>query len=269
MKKNAFAAVGLGLLVAACASTPKEPGDLVADPFENLNRQVFAFNTGADRYVIGPAAGVYETATPRLFRAGVGNFLGNLGEPVTFANTVLQAKPLAALDTALRFTINSTVGIGGIFDVADEFGVEKRREDFGQTLAVWGVDSGPYLVLPLLGPSTVRDTFGGVVDRGFDPLNQMRWQADYLGNDEDFDSAFRGTTTVLGILNARVAFGEQLETLQSQPEPYVALRRAYIGQREAAIRDGRQQPGTDPYADLPDFDAYESDDGADGQAAEQ
>ncbi len=269
MKKNTFAAFGLSLMAAACASTPKSDGALVADPFEGVNRQVFAFNSGADRYVIGPAAGVYETATPRLFRVGVGNFLGNLGEPVTFANTLLQAKPLAALDTALRFTINSTVGIGGIFDVANEFGVEKRREDFGQTLAVWGVDSGPYLVLPLLGPSTVRDTFGGVVDRGFDPLNQLRWQADYLGNDEDFDSAFRIGTTVLGILNARVAFSEQIEALNSQPEPYIALRRAYMGQRNAAIRDGLQQADADPYADLPDFDTFDTDDSPAEDGAEE
>lgn len=249
----------LGFVASAalvgCATAPLEDGQVIADPYEGFNRTMFGFNNGFDQYLLGPAASVYETVTPRLFREGVGNALSNLGEPVSFANNVLQGKPGPAIDTGFRFLINSTIGIGGIFDVASEVGLDEKDEDFGQTLAVWGADSGPYLVLPFFGPSTPRDLLGSGIDRGFDPLNHLRWQADYLGNDEDFDTTFRISTTVLGLLNARVAFGPALEQINSQPEPYVALRRAYVSQREAAIRDGQVE--RDPFADLPDFDEFE------------
>lgn len=255
MKNSVLVGVFAGLALTACATAPVEEGQLVADPYEGFNRSMFAFNREADRYVIGPAATAYKTVTPGFFREGVGNFGSNLGEPVNFVNNVLQGDGGDAIDNFYRFAINSTIGVLGVFDVASAFGLEEQKEDFGQTLAVWGAESGPYLVLPILGPTTPRDLFGTGIDRGFDPLNHVRWQADYLGNDEDFDTAFRVTTAVLGALNARVSLEEQFEQLFSQPEPYIALRRAYIGQRNAAIRDGA--PEEDPYADLPDFDDFE------------
>lgn len=240
-----------GLLVSACASAPRDDGQLVSDPFEGFNRRMFAFNEGADRYVIGPAAQAYKTVTPSLFREGFGNFSANLGEPVVFLNDVLQGKPARAGTSAGRFLINSTIGIVGVFDVASEFGLKRHSEDFGQTLAVWGVDSGPYLVLPLLGPSTVRD-LGASVDRFADPLTWVSLQADYLANSQDFDTAFRATYASVGTLNARVKLDGALRAVREQPSPYVAMRRAYMGAREAAIRDGA--PPEDPYAELPEFE---------------
>jgi phospholipid-binding lipoprotein MlaA len=260
---------GVGALLAAlvtlsaCATADLPEGQLIADPFEETNRAIFAFNAGVDRTVISPVASVYETITPRFFRTGVSNFLGNLDEPVNFANAVLQGKPSRAAGTFGRFAVNSTLGIGGLFDPATGFGLEENEEDFGQTLAVWGVDSGPFLVLPLLGPTSARDFLGGGVDRAFDPLTHVRWQADYLGNDEDFDTAFRISTGVLGVLNTRVALDAQLEALNGQPEPYVALRRAWAGARAAAIRDG--EAARDAFEDLPDYDTDLETDASDTQ----
>lgn len=249
-----FTPVLLAALVtlSACTTADLPEGQLIADPFEDTNRAIFAFNAGVDRAVIGPVASVYETITPRFFRTGVSNFLGNLDEPVNFANAVLQGKPGRAAGTVGRFAVNTTLGIGGLFDPATGFGLEENEEDFGQTLAVWGVPSGPFIVLPLLGPSSARDFLGGGVDRAFDPLTHVAWQADYLGNDEDFDTAFRVGTGVLGVLNTRVALDRQLRALNEQPEPYIALRRAWAGARATAIRDGEAAPSN--FQDLPDFD---------------
>lgn len=259
MFRQVSATLVAGVVLASCAgSQPGNDVDLISDPFEDFNRAMYVFNDRLDVYVIGPAATAYEVATPRLFREGVGNFSGNLGEPVTFANQILQGKPGPALDTFFRFGINSTIGILGIFDVASEMGLKGQDEDFGQTLAVWGVDSGPYIVLPLLGPTTPRDFVGFGIDRAFDPHNHLNWQADYLNNDEDFDRAFRISVGVLSGLTARVNIDDQIETLRSQPEPYIALRRAYISGRNAAIRDG--QGTDDPYSDLPDYDSFDLDD---------
>lgn len=236
--------------LTACTTTPSSNPEGVYDPLEPLNRQVLAFNMAADEAVIGPAANAYETVTPGFFRTGVSNVLSNLNSPVIFANDILQGEPKRATDTAYRFLVNSTFGVLGLFDVAaTETGIEGHSEDFGQTLGVWGVPEGPYLVLPLMGPSNLRDVTGRGVDNAFDPLN---W-AEFEGDDTELTIA--ATRGVLGALQARVALDEQLETLNSQPEPYVALRRAYTSQRQAEIRNGREEE--DPYTDLPEFDDFE------------
>ena len=142
--------------LSACATSQTEPSSsAVYDPFEGWNRGVYAFNDGVDRAVLEPVAKGYRTVTNEPVRQGVSNFLSNLGQPVVFANTVLQGKPLAALDTVTRFALNTTVGIGGVFDPATALDVPRHREDFGQTLGVWGVPSGPYLVLPVMGSSNL------------------------------------------------------------------------------------------------------------------
>ena len=235
-----------GCLLAACAHTPSEPGD-VADPFEPLNRQIFAFNEGADRYVIGPVAAGYESATTPTMRDGVGNVLANLRTPVDAVNNLLQGDVEQGGDTVFSFLINSTVGILGLFDVASTIGIDRHKEDFGQTLAVWGVDQGPYLVLPLLGPSTGRDAFGGVADIGLDPFNWIEFDGE-----ADGDDVLQASRSLLGGLQARVELGETLETLRRQPDPYIALRRAYVQNRASELRDGALPE--DPYSDLPDFD---------------
>ena len=246
-----FLSVASITMLAACASTPPAEPGAIHDPYEGFNRQMFAFNTGLDKYALGPAAEVYETVTPRYGRDRVGDFLSNLKSPVIFVNDVLQAEGERAGDTFFRFAINSTLGIAGLWDVAEQFGIERHNEDFGQTLAVWGVDSGPFLVLPVMGATTPRDVVGRGVDAAFDPLNWVEFESD-----EDLDDHIALGRGVLGALNARVALDDAIDQLNSQPEPYIAYRRIYTSQREAEIRNGRIDEDS-AYDDLPDFDEFE------------
>lgn len=245
--QSKIAALGGLLFITACSTTGQDATSAaVYDPFEDFNRGVYAFNDAADKAVLEPAANGYRAITNPPIRAGVSNFLTNLNQPVVFANTLLQGKPTAAVDTAARFIVNSTVGLGGIFDAASQFDVPQHNEDFGQTLGVWGVDNGPYLVLPFMGGSNLRDAVGLGVDIAFDPLNYSQFEG---------DTAFRVTTGVVGAVAVRERLSGAIEILREQPEPYVALRRNYTQQRAAAIRDGREQE--DPFQDLPEFDAYD------------
>ena len=224
---------------------------MVNDPYEGFNRQMFAFNNEVDKYALGPAASAYETVTPRFARDRIGDFLQNLKSPVIFVNDILQGEGDRAGTTFGRFMVNTTFGIAGLWDVAGYNGIEGHNEDFGQTLAVWGVDSGPYLVLPLMGPSTPRDLFGKGIDRAIDPLTWTEFD-----NNPDLDDHIAIGRAVLGGLNARVALDDQIEQLNAQPEPYVALRRIYSSQRQAEIRNGRLDE-EEAYEDLPDFDEFE------------
>ena len=148
----------LGLL-QGCATGPNP-----RDPFEPFNRSVYRFNDGLDAAIIKPVAQAYQGALPSPVRTGVSNFFGNLSDVWTFVNNVLQANPQAAADSFARVGVNTLIGLGGVLDWATEMGIERHREDFGKTLGHWGVATGPYLVLPVLGPSTVRDTAALVVD---------------------------------------------------------------------------------------------------------
>lgn len=224
---------------------------MVNDPYEGFNRQMFAFNNEVDKYALGPAASAYETVTPRFARDRIGDFLQNLKSPVIFVNDLLQGEGDRAGTTLGRFMVNTTFGIAGLWDVAEYNGIEGHNEDFGQTLAVWGVDSGPYLVLPLMGPTTPRDLFGTGVDRAMDPLTWTEFD-----NNPDLDDHIAIGRAVLGGLNARVALDDQIKQLNAQPEPYVALRRIYSSQRQAEIRNGRLDE-EEAYEDLPDFDEFE------------
>jgi phospholipid-binding lipoprotein MlaA len=148
---SSYAAVMLAALsLTACAS--RELAQETGDPFEPANRAVFAVNQTLDDVVVGPSARVYDAVTPAPVQTGVRNFMSNLNQPVVFANALLQGDVHAAGDTVGRFVMNTTIGVGGVFDVATHEGVPQHRRDFGQTLAVWGVGDGPYLVLPLIGP---------------------------------------------------------------------------------------------------------------------
>ncbi|WP_043290235.1 MlaA family lipoprotein [Pseudoxanthomonas spadix] len=143
------------------------------DPWEKWNRKVHRFNNGIDRYVAKPLATTYVNVVPRPVRNGVHNFFGNLGQPLTVVNSLLQAKPGEAWDALGRFLINTTVGVAGVFDVASHDQVPNTREDFGQTLGVWGWKRSRYLELPLFGPRTVRDTFGLVGDAPLSPVQRI------------------------------------------------------------------------------------------------
>ena len=152
------AAACLALALAGCASGPPN------DPLEPYNRGMATFNDNVDKAVLKPVATVYKTITPPMARTGVSNFFANLGDAWSFVNNVLQLHAEGALNSAVRFSVNTVLGIGGLFDVASEMGVDRRRQDFGLTLGRWGVPTGPYVVLPLLGSSTVRDTLALPVD---------------------------------------------------------------------------------------------------------
>lgn len=251
MKPALPGAALLAVALAACASTPAAGANDIADPYEGFNRKMFAFNNGLDKYALDPAATAYKTVTPEFARDRVTDFLRNLRGPVIFANDVLQGEPDRAGTTFARFGINTTIGLLGLWDAATHMGLDRHNEDFGQTLAVWGVESGPYLVLPVLGPTTPRDLTGFGVDRAIDPLTWVQ-----LDNDDDTDLAIRAGLGVVGALNTRVRLDDQINTLNAQPEPYIALRRIYSSSRQAEILNGRVNEDT-AYDDLPDFDAFD------------
>jgi phospholipid-binding lipoprotein MlaA len=208
--------------VAACAG----PGGHPRDPLEPMNRATFRFNEEADRFVMRPAAQVYNYA-PLPVKTGVGNFFGNLGDLWIGANNLLQGKFVEGLSDGGRFVINSTVGIFGVFDIATELGLEKHDEDFGQTLGVWGVGDGPYLVLPLLGPSNVRDSAGLVLDLRMDPV----WQIKDVGE--------RNRVTLLRFTHKRsLLLGADTTADQASLDKYAYLRSFYMQYRRGQIFDG-------------------------------
>lgn len=225
---------------AAPASDPA-PAAASGDPWQGFNRNMFGVHQAVDGAVLEPVARGYRAVTPRPVRAGVLNFLRNLKAPVIFANDVLQGEVGRAGNTAGRFAINTTLGIGGIFDPATSMGLERHDEDFGQTLAVWGVPSGPYLFVPLMGPTTVRDGAGQIIDTVFDPLT---W-ADF----DDVDTV-RATRGVMTAVATREFLLDQIDSFEAQGgDLYVTYRSAYEVAREAAIQNGRAD-----VQDLPDFD---------------
>lgn len=154
-------AAAISLFLVGCASTTGAP----ADPLEGVNRATFAFNETLDKAVLTPVAKGYRAVTPQFVRTGISNAFSNVGDVGTGVNNLLQGKPGSAISDIGRVLVNTTLGILGLFDVATPMGLEKNNEDFGQTLGKWGLGSGPYLVLPLLGPSTVRDTAGRLADQ--------------------------------------------------------------------------------------------------------
>lgn len=162
-------AVALALL-PGCATAPNGNP---SDPLEPLNRTVFKFNEGLDRALVKPAATLYTHVTPTLVRRGVSNFFGNISDVRSFFNNVLQLKPQEAAETFFRVTTNTFWGIGGIFDVASDLEIPRHSQDFGRTLGYWGIASGPFLVLPVLGPSTVRDSAGLLVDSKVDLVGRV------------------------------------------------------------------------------------------------
>ena len=160
-------------LLGGCASVPPDAGKNPIDPFERVNRQVFSFNDHFDRALVKPAAKGYTTVIPKPVRACFANFFDNLFELTSMVNSTLQGKPKAAGVNAGRFLMNSTVGVLGCFDVATHVGLERNKQYFALTMGHWGIGAGPYLVLPFLGPSSVRDAFGEVPDYFTDPMSYI------------------------------------------------------------------------------------------------
>jgi len=168
-----LAPAAAALLLAACATVPPNAGNNPRDPFERVNRQVFEFNDRFDRYFVKPVAEGYVAVVPKAFRLCINSGFSNLLEIRNAVNDILQAKPLGAATDTGRLAINSTLGVFGCFDVAKRMGLEYRGEDFGLTLARWGVGTGPYVVLPVLGPSDARDAIGLVPDTFLNPINYV------------------------------------------------------------------------------------------------
>lgn len=239
------------LALGACASKPSDPDALAAykeanDPLEPMNRQLFRVNQTLDEYALEPVAIAYRDYVPEMARDGVGNFFDNLGSPVIFANDLLQAKPGRAADTLFRAVINTTIGIGGLLDPATRIGVARHSEDFGQTLAVWGVPSGPYLFIPLLGPRPPRDLAGFGVDQFLDPVT-------YLGGSAELPVSI-GSFAGQGI-HARSEVIDTLDELEeTSVDFYAAIRSFYRQNRRNEIRDGAPD-----FENMPDFEFEDED----------
>lgn len=230
--RPALAALSLSML-AACASVQREEGE-VWDPVETPNRFVFAANQTLDIFILRPITATYRQFTPKPVQRGVTNVLHNLGEPVTAINEVFQGEPARAGETLLRFVVNSTVGILGLFDVAKHLGLPPSKEDFGQTIGVWAkappTDGGPYLVLPLLGPSNARDAAGLLVDYLIDPFRIAAVQLDV----EYLLYAKAGVSAI----DSRSRTMQALDDIEKNSvDFYSAVRSAYTQRRASQIRE--------------------------------
>lgn len=238
---NADEAVSQADIDAALAPAPS--GD-TPDPWEGFNRKMFAAHNFLDEIILIPAAKAWRATTPKKGRRGVRRFFANLRTPGIFVNDVLQGEFGRAGKTMSRFVINSTIGAGGFADPASHLGIEGHTEDFGQTLAVWGVDSGPYLFLPLLGPTSVRDGFGTGVGIGLSPLTYVR---------TDAAATVRYASAGVGGVSAREQFLDPLEEIKaSSLDYYASFRSFYLQARKREINNGR----TD-FSDLPDIGDFE------------
>ncbi len=172
--KKSLSVMALGFLLVIVQGCATGPNANPADPMEPLNRAVFNFNDGLDRALLQPVATAYDQVTPSPVKTGVRNFFGNIADVWSVVNNLLQGKLKESLETFMRVSVNSTFGFAGVIDIGTEAGLPRNRQDFGQTLGVWGFDVGPYVVLPLFGPSSVRDTVGTVVDGSADVVNNLR-----------------------------------------------------------------------------------------------
>jgi len=226
MTRSAAALVALlTLLMAGCATQPNAKKD-PRDPFEGFNRASYKFNDALDRAVLKPTAKGYKAVAPQFVETGVSNFFSNLGQPTVIVNDLLQAKFVPALSDTGRFLMNTTLGIGGLFDPATKIGFDKNDEDFGQTLGKWGTPSGPYLMVPFFGPTTVRDGFGSGVDVFTSPNH-------YVERD-----AIRYSLDGLNLIESRARRLDLDQTLQQTFDQYGFIRNAYLQQREYQVTDG-------------------------------
>lgn len=244
----AWRGVGRGLLLLAalllggCASGPNANP---ADPLEPWNRGVYKFNDTVDRNVLKPVATAYQQSVPELVRKGVGNFFANLEDAWSTVNSALQLKGQAAGESLTRFWVNTFMGLGGVLDVASEMQIPRHDEDFGQTLGYWGVGSGPFLMLPLLGPSTVRDTAALPAD----------WYGGLARYTDDVPT--RNTLTVVRGVHRRAGVLKQEGLLEGAAlDKYSFLRDAYLQHRRNLVYDGN--PPEEPMPEEPETDEPEA-----------
>lgn len=196
------------------------------DPLEPFNRVIFSINQGIEYILLDPIAGAYSELVPEPIRNNVSNVLRNLNEPIVLANNLLQGDLEGARTTIWRFIFNTTIGIGGIVDVSDEMEVPYKKQDLGLTFASWGVEPGPYLILPILGPSTVRDAWGRIGDYGFDPINWLTFGLQSTGR------------SCVQVLDAKTDnFDLLVELEKSSVDFYASLRSWYLERRKALTED--------------------------------
>lgn len=230
LKRTALvASVSVAALLTGCATTTATGPANPADPLESMNRGIYSFNEGLDEAVFKPVATAYQAVTPRVARAGVTNFFDNLGDAWSFVNNLLQGQGEGAYNSMVRFSVNSVLGIGGLFDIASEAGIERKKQDFGQTLGRWGVPTGPYLVLPFWGPSTVRDTGGMVVDAFGYPANTID------------DVRWRNSLYALRVVNRRADLLKAGDVLDSVAlDKYSLVRDVYLRSRIGGAASGSE-----------------------------
>ncbi|MBU0589290.1 MAG: VacJ family lipoprotein [Gammaproteobacteria bacterium] len=217
----------LGLLLGLLTGCATGPTANPQDPLEPYNRSMFAFNDAVDRTVLKPVATAYRDNVPSLIRQGVNNFFANLEDAWSVVNNLLQFKGAAAAESFMRFNVNTFFGLAGVLDVASEMGMEKHPEDFGQTLGHWGIGPGPYVVLPLLGPSSVRDTVALPVDYKGDLVTRVE------------DVPVRNSLAGLRIVDTRAKYlGLDKVMEQAALDKYSFTRDAYLQRRRSAVYDG-------------------------------
>ena len=230
MKKTVLT-VALTASLAGCAVVPPGAGENPNDPWEAFNRQTNEFNMTLDDYVLRPVTEFYVDWVPEPVRDSVSNFFDNLTEPRNSLNNFLQGKVSEGFVSLVRFVINTTVGVVGLFDVADKMDLKAAPEDFGQTLAVWGVPSGPYIVWPFLGPSTLRETVAMA------PMDYATQPAVWIFTSSE-DLKYSVPLMGMNVIDMRSRLLAADAMLQSAVDPYVAMREAYLNNRINLIYDG-------------------------------
>lgn len=235
-------AVLLPALLSGCAALPHNTQSDPRDPFERSNRAVFRFNDSVDRAVARPVARAYVRVVPSPIRTGLDNVLQNASYPRVIISQLLQGKLAETGRDTGRLLVNTIMGLGGLFDVATDIGLDRHDEDFGQTLGKWGVPAGPYLVLPVLGPSSMRDAFGEIPD-------QLTNATHYID-----DSTTRYGVSAFRLLNDRANLLEGDAVLNRAADPYVFVRSAWLQHREYKVRDGDVASGPQDFED-PEPDA--------------
>lgn len=230
----ALALLALSLGLAGCATLPGGKPD-PRDRFERFNRSVYAFNTALDHALLRPIARAYVKVTPTPVRARVNNFLTNLAYPETIVNIFLQGRVQDGFSDTARLVVNTTIGIGGLFDPATDMGLDRHSEDFGQTLGRWGLHDGPYLMLPILGPSTVRDAFGMIPD--YLLLHEIETVQLFNNN-----AAIEWSLLAVAAVNRRAQLLDEDKILERTYDPYAFLRSAYLQRRAYLIHNGEMTP---------------------------
>ena len=223
-KQHAFLIFVL-ILLSGCSYQNELINDPI-DPLENSNRSIYTFNENLDEAILEPAADGYDYITPNFLQKGFNNFFDNINYPVTIINQVLQGNIEESLQDTLRFTINSSIGILGLFDPASRMGLTEHDEDFGQTLAVWGIKEGPYLMLPFFGPKTLRSLTGDLADVLFNPLLNID------------DTNLKIKTNLISILQDRSDLSTLEEELDNSFDPYQYIKDSYIQNRKYKIYNG-------------------------------